>query len=368
MRRLICLNVALLLSTLLFGTAAANRDAASIEVIVRATPNAVYESRLDIPYMKFDPAAENAAAVNPPYAPALTDTYIEVKHGTGKKTYRVDRSGNLWDEAAARRFVLSADMAAKLKSDAESLRSKHYGQMIDWENARDLLPLKSVFSIKDVETGLIFRVQRRAGSDHADVQPLTREDTEVMKQIFNGRWSWQRRAILAGDDNRWIAASMNGMPHGGDGIPDNGFSGHFCVHFLNSSTHKSETPDPAHQLMVHKAGGQLRAYFEDASPTLFAQRLIEAMNVGDAEAVRLSLEGIPSDNSAAMLRLAASLSAVRMLEGRETPPAEDGLVSMLELDTAMQLNNSKKRRAAFRLLFTRQSAQTPWRVQDVQAL
>ncbi|MCC3377949.1 hypothetical protein LKX83_33445, partial [Cohnella sp. REN36] len=71
-----------------------------------------------------------------------------------------------------------------------------------------------------------------AGKYHADVQPLTKADTKIMKQIYNGKWSWKRKAIVVKKDHHYYAASMQGMPHGGDGIPDNSFSGHFCIHFL----------------------------------------------------------------------------------------------------------------------------------------
>lgn len=61
-----------------------------------------------------------------------------------------------------------------------------------------------------METGLQFQVQRRAGKNHADVQPLTKQDTAVMKQIYQGKWSWKRRAILVRKDDQFLAASMHG--------------------------------------------------------------------------------------------------------------------------------------------------------------
>jgi hypothetical protein len=196
--------------------------------------------------------------------------------------FRLEQSGNLWNEMDAERLVLPGNISDKLLKDARILRSRHYRKLIEWEEAEKLLPRKSVFSIRDLETGLNFQVQRRAGSDHADVQPLTKEDTKIMKQIYNGRWSWKRKAIVIYSDGKQFAASMNGMPHGGDGIPGNDFSGHFCVHFLNSSTHRSDEPDLAHQLIVQKAAGSLRSFFDSASPLLIVQSLIEACNQKDA--------------------------------------------------------------------------------------
>lgn len=58
-----------------------------------------------------------------------------------------------------------------------------------------------------------------------------------MKQIFNGRWSWDTRAILLQVGDRILAASMAGQPHSVETIPDNNFPGHFDVYFWNSTTH-----------------------------------------------------------------------------------------------------------------------------------
>ena len=110
------------------------------------------------------------------------------------------------------------------------------------EKANEVLPNKSIFTILDVETGLHFTVQRRAGSNHADVQPLTYRDTKIMKTIYNGKWSWKRRSILIIAKDQLLAASMHGMPHGA-GALKNGFPGHFCVHFYGSTTHGSGNED-----------------------------------------------------------------------------------------------------------------------------
>ena len=103
-------------------------------------------------------------------------------------------------------------------------------EMLPWEKVNDIIPNQTEFTIIDVDTGLAFRVQRRAGKQHADVQPLTKEDTQMMKKIYHNQWSWKRRAIIVLIDDQMIAASMHGMPHGA-GALQNDFPGHFCVHF-----------------------------------------------------------------------------------------------------------------------------------------
>lgn len=108
-----------------------------------------------------------------------------------------------------------------------------------------------------------------------------------MKQIYDNQWSWKRKAILVVTDKHKIAASMNGMPHGGDGIPGNGFSGHFCVHFLDSSTHRSADPDLFHQFMVYTASGQRETFFNMASPAMLSEIFIGALSLRDHDVLKV---------------------------------------------------------------------------------
>ncbi|WP_335872424.1 hypothetical protein [Bacillus sp. 2205SS5-2] len=163
-------------------------------------------------------------------------------------------------------------------------------QMLPWKEATEIIPTGTKFDIIDVESGKYFSVQRRAGSDHADVQPLTHKDTNIMKNIYQDNWSWKRRAVLVSYQGKLIAASMHGMPHGA-GALQNGFPGHFCVHFLNSTTHGSETPDLAHQLMVQKAGGHLEAFLYTLSPKELLEALAVGINNEDKRLLKLILIG-----------------------------------------------------------------------------
>ncbi|RDI45892.1 hypothetical protein [Falsibacillus pallidus] len=140
-----------------------------------------------------------------------------------------------------------------------------------WEEVEKALPRKSIFTVIDIESGKSFVVQRRAGSHHADVQPLTVKDTAIMKDIYGGKWSWRRRAILIMTPSRLIAGSMHGMPHGAGALPNN-FPGHFCIHFTGSTTHSTERSDLAHQVMILKAAGRFDEFIASLPPS-------ELMNV-----------------------------------------------------------------------------------------
>lgn len=174
---------------------------------------------------------------------------------------------------------------------AVPLRMDYMTDTLPWKETNLLLPKYSFFELIDVETGKKFQVQRRAGNKHADVQPVTEADTKVMKEIYGGHWSWNRRAILVKSGNLLIPASMNGMPHGG-GALQNGFPGHFCVHFLGSTTHKTPRPDFAHTLMIHKAAGELPEFLASLEPEGAMKAVEMAVKQRDEELLgKMILEG-----------------------------------------------------------------------------
>ena len=122
-----------------------------------------------------------------------------------------------------------------------------------WDVVNPLWPVGTTAHVYDIDTGLYFTAWREFGTLHADVEPLTKQDTEIMRRIYSGSWSWSRRAIIVELGGRYIAASMNGMPHGQEKILDNDFHGQFCIHFLDSRLHKNHKSDPGHQSMVLRA-------------------------------------------------------------------------------------------------------------------
>jgi len=144
----------------------------------------------------------------------------------------------------------------RLLLDSTISRSSSTGtgvELLSWSEGDKLFPRKSTAKLYDVDTGLSFNIYRLGGTWHADVEPLTAEDTAIMKKIYGGSWSWSRRAVILIVGERKIAASMNGMPHGQQDIYGNNFDGQFCVHLLGSKIHKSGNVDPDHQAMVKKA-------------------------------------------------------------------------------------------------------------------
>ena len=138
------------------------------------------------------------------------------------------------------------------KTSTSSSKSSYKTEVLDWfaDDVSSLIPKKAIVTIKDVRTGKTFKGKRWSGVNHMDTEPLTAEDTAIMKSIYGGSWSWNRRPILILYKNHVYAASMNGMPHGTTTISNNNFDGHFCIHFKNSRTHGTNKVDAAHQKAV----------------------------------------------------------------------------------------------------------------------
>ncbi|MCR3921461.1 MAG: hypothetical protein NUK65_02960 [Firmicutes bacterium] len=133
---------------------------------------------------------------------------------------------------------------------------KTYGALLVWEDVDRIFPMYATAKITDIYSGESFHVQRREGNTHVDAQPLTAEDTAIMKKIYGGQWSWDRKGIIVEVGGSRIAASMHGMPHGGGKLDDNSFPGHFCIHFLGSIIHGGGM-DIRHHREILKAAGKL---------------------------------------------------------------------------------------------------------------
>ena len=177
----------------------------------------------------------------------------------------------------AAKAAATAPAAAKPATAAAKAASKAKDAKIEvldwWKDARYVFKIGTVAKVIDVWSGKSFKIVRTYGGNHADCETLTKEDTEIMKAIWGGSWSWNRRPVVLEIGERRLAASMAGMPHAGldelpadqtvssrsggygrgtnlDKIKDNDMSGHFDVHFLNSRTHGTDKVDPQHQAAI----------------------------------------------------------------------------------------------------------------------
>ena len=126
---------------------------------------------------------------------------------------------------------------------------------LNWfETVNAMFPTYEKTRVIDIQSGKTYYVYRNGGHNHADVEPIDRENTEIFHSIYNYEWSWARRPVwVEVTKNNFVAASINGYPHGQSYIENTGMDGHTCIHFLLSKTHGTKRVDEAHQAAVEYA-------------------------------------------------------------------------------------------------------------------
>ncbi len=154
-----------------------------------------------------------------------------------------------------------------------------FGEYMDWwKGAQYVVPIGAEFRVIDFATGRSFRAKRTIGANHADVETVTAADTETLRSIWGGNFSWTSRPAIIEYNGRRIAASVSGMPHAGneaapagawtswrsdnygagpnyDYIKGNNMDGHFDIHFLNSTRHNDGRIDDRHQKNIKTSAG-----------------------------------------------------------------------------------------------------------------
>lgn len=344
--------------------AAASPQTERIVLTVQSAPEASFRSELEIRSDSLSRALrKEGRRMRVPGIP-FTDATLTIEGKTVAR-YWVDGRGRLYDGSRGEMQVLPSSARDELSRLVGALRQVHYGRIVPWSEAEKLIPRKSVLTIVDPVTGLKFRAQRRAGSSHADAQPLTKEDTAVMKRIYGGDWSWKRKAILVRTESQVLAASMHGMPHGGDGIPNNNFSGHFCIHFLGSTTHGSGHIDPEHQTMIRKAGGQLEEYIRQASPTQIAELFVMALNLQDAELLRMLFPHDAHPQFAAYLAELPKIGGMRQTKESTAADFADSLAAEIPVHVSMLRAGEKEQRLTLTFTLTRNSLAEPWKIDHI---
>lgn len=172
----------------------------------------------------------------------------------------------------------NGDTKVYSRGESKTYSSK-YGELLDWwKEADTIIPRGAIFQVRDFYTNKTFNLKRTFGTNHADVEALTLQDTNTIKSIWDG-FSWERRPVVVYYAGRSIAASLSAMPHAGldskpseelienrsgnfgfginlDAVKNNGMDGVMDLHFLNSRTHGSDKIDNLHQAAIRTAAGK----------------------------------------------------------------------------------------------------------------
>jgi len=216
------------------------------------------------------PAAPAPAAPTPAPATALTGT------ATITYQYHTIRSGdNLWNISVNYGVPFLELLKANNMTESSRLTigqtiripvhhipvkpvvSAKHGELLDWwTEARYVFSTGKVATVTDFKTGRTFQVKHTMGGNHADSEPMTARDAQIMKEIWGGSYSWTPRAVIIEVDGRRLAAAMHSMPHGDQAVSGNNYEGHFCIHFLNSQRHSDGQVQESMQQQIRIAAGQ----------------------------------------------------------------------------------------------------------------
>ena len=117
-------------------------------------------------------------------------------------------------------------------------------KLLHWYNeVKPSVRAGQTYTIFDPNTGLSWKLVFYSLGHHADSQPASWRDTQIMNRSF-GSTSWTIHPVYVQlPDGRWTMATMHNRPHLYGSILDNGFGGHLCVHFLRDMA-EAQKNDP----------------------------------------------------------------------------------------------------------------------------
>ena len=116
-----------------------------------------------------------------------------------------------------------------------------------------VLPKDGYGMLYDIDTGIVLRIKRMGGHNHADVEPATAEDTEKLKALNGGAFGWESHACILYANGRYVACAINTKPHGQQTIMNNNYNGQFCLHMVGSITHGTHRVNACHQAAITTA-------------------------------------------------------------------------------------------------------------------
>lgn len=117
-------------------------------------------------------------------------------------------------------------------------------KLMHWQNEiKGKVKAGETFLIFDPQTSLSWNLVFYSLGRHADSQPASWRDTQIMNRSFGGT-SWTIHPVYVKlPTGEWTIATMHNRPHLTGSILDNGFGGHLCVHFLRDMS-EAQRNDP----------------------------------------------------------------------------------------------------------------------------
>ena len=166
----------------------------------------------------------------------------------GSKTLALLYSGNAKKYSASSSGSTSGSVSSSAGSSAMGSFTGKNGKtirLLHWQNEiKPNLKTGAHLSVYEPSSGISFTLYVMSRGRHADVEPLTSEDTANMMDAWGGKESWTPKMVYIGlPDGRWTMAVMHNVAHGTQVIGNNNFDGQNCVHFLRDMS-ECEANDP----------------------------------------------------------------------------------------------------------------------------
>ena len=134
--------------------------------------------------------------------------------------------------AVAMDTKLSSNVAKGVAPGGANLELLHW-----FDDVKPYLQRNREFTVYEPVSGKQWKMRLYSAGNHADSEPLTKEDSQIMYEVWGNQWSWNEKPVYIRLANgTWCIASMPNMPHLTGGLSDNGFEGHTCVHFPRTMT------------------------------------------------------------------------------------------------------------------------------------
>ncbi|MDL2235825.1 peptidoglycan-binding protein [Christensenellaceae bacterium OttesenSCG-928-L17] len=130
------------------------------------------------------------------------------------------------------------------------------GEPTSWETVKEKLEAGTTYTLTDFNTGVTFDMVYIGGENHAEMECASANDTAVYKQTFGDAFNYSKRPMLVQLGSDLVACSLQGAPHGEDGVARNEMDGHACLFFQDSKSHVGQLADREHNNNVRTASGK----------------------------------------------------------------------------------------------------------------
>lgn len=191
---------------------------------------------------------------------------VDGKYGSGTVSAIVafQKNNNLTMDGVAGSGTYKVLYSSSAKSASDSSNSgssatatapdKSKIKLMYWyTEVKPILKGKSSIYVYDPATSIGFTLHLYSLGRHADVEPMTADDTAKMMEAFGGVATWTPKFVYVLLPNgQWTVATMHNVAHGGQSIKDNNFDGQNCVHFLREMA-ECEAADPKYGVANQEA-------------------------------------------------------------------------------------------------------------------